>query len=66
MEKVKLLEIVENAKDKSNKDLFEAEDFLYNEFEKTKSLVIELTRHMDAIEDLHVRITKEIENRKTA
>lgn len=66
MEKVKLLEIVENAKDKSNKDLFEAEDFLYNEFEKTKSLVIELTRHMDAIEDLHVRITKEIQNRKTA
>ena len=64
MEKVKLLEIVENAKDKSNKDLFEAEDFLYNEFEKTKSLVIELTRHMDAIEDLHVKVTKEIENRK--
>lgn len=65
MEKVKLLEIVENVKDKSNKDLFEAEDFLYNEYEKTKSLVIELTRHMDAIEDLHTTITKEIENRKT-
>lgn len=65
MDKEQVLKIVNEAQNKSNKDLFEAEDFLYNEYEKTKLLVIDLTRHMDAIEELHERVTKEIENRKT-
>lgn len=64
MEKEKLLDIIENAKDKSNRDLMDAESFLFEEHEKTKSLIIELTRHMDGIEELHSKVLKEIENRK--
>ena len=65
MDKEKIIDIVKNVQDKSNKDLYSAEEFLYQEYEKTKSIVIDLTRHMDTIEDLHSKITKEIENRKS-
>jgi len=65
MEKEKLIDIIENVKDKSNKDLMDAESFLFEEHEKTKELIIELTRHMDGIEGLHSKLLKEIENRKT-
>jgi hypothetical protein len=64
MEKEKLLNIIENAKDKSNKDLLDAEGFLFEEHEKTKELIIELTRHLDGIADLHSKVVEEIENRK--
>ena len=65
MDKEKIIDIVKNVQDKSNKDLYSAEEFLYQEYEKTKSIVIDLTRHMDTIEDLRSKITKEIENRKS-
>lgn len=64
MEKEKLIDIIENAKNKSNKDLMDAESFLFEEHEKTKELIIDLTRHMDGIEELHSKVIKEIENRK--
>jgi hypothetical protein len=64
MEKEKLIDIIENAKNKSNKDLMDAESFLFEEHEKTKQLIIDLTRHMDGIEELHSKVIKEIENRK--
>ena len=34
MDKDKILDIVTNVKNRSNKDLFESRDELYNEFEK--------------------------------
>lgn len=64
MEKEKILEIVENVKNKSNKDLFDAESSLFDEYEKTKEVVVALTKHMDIIEDLHGKIVEEIEKRK--
>lgn len=60
----KLQNIVENAKDKSNKDLFEAEDFLFKQHEELKLYIVELTRKLEFIENLHETITTEIENRK--
>jgi hypothetical protein len=64
MEKEKLESILNDVKNKSNKDLFEAEEFLFNEFEKTKALIIDLTKHIDIIEEFHKKIMEEIENRK--
>lgn len=64
MEKEKILEIVENVKNKSNKDLFDVESSLFDEYEKTKEVVVALTKHMDIIEDLHGKIVEEIEKRK--
>lgn len=64
MEKERLESILSDVKNKSNKDLFDAEEFLFNEFEKTKSLAIDLTKHMDMIREFHTKIMEEIEHRK--
>lgn len=63
MEKEKILKIIEDVENKSNKDLQESLFFLTNEFEKTKSLVIDLTHHMDSIEDIYNKINDEIKKR---
>ena len=64
MEKNKIIEIINNIKDKPNKDLLECEFILFEEYEKTKEIVIELTKHMDTIEEMHSKIISEIEKRK--
>ena len=63
MEKEKLIDIATDVKNKSNGDLFIVEKELYDEFEKTKSLIIDLTRHMETIEQSYNRDNKEIEKR---
>lgn len=63
MEKEKVLEISQDVENKSNKDLFSAVEFLVEEFEKTKELIIDLTRHLDSIGQLHEKINNEIEKR---
>lgn len=55
--------IVKNVKDKPNKVLIESRDELQVEFEKTKELVIELTRHMDAVKESYEIINNEIGER---
>jgi len=63
MEKEKIIEVVENVKDKSNKDLLESRDTLLVEFEKTKQLIIDLTRHLEAVEVSYEEINREIGKR---
>lgn len=64
MEKNRIIEIINDIKDKPNKDLLECEFILFEEYEKTKEIVIELTKHMDIIEEMHYKIISEIEKRK--
>ena len=63
MEKEKLIEIANDAKNKSNKDLFVVVNELYNEFENTKQLIVDLTRHLESVEELYNNVNSEIENR---
>ena len=63
MDKEKIIEIVNDVKNKSNKDLFVAINELNDEFEKTKTLIIDLTRHLDSVEGLFNEINDEIEKR---
>ena len=63
MESEKLLEIAKDVENKSNNDLITVANELYEEFEKTKQLIIDLTRHMDGIETLYNKVNKEIEKR---
>lgn len=63
MDKDKIIEIVQNAKDKPNKDLFESRDILYDEFLKTKDLIIDLTKHLDIVQEYYETINTEIGNR---
>ena len=63
MDKDKITEIVKNVSDKPNKDLLEARDILLSEFTKTKELIIDLTRHLEIVEEYYETINKEIGNR---
>ena len=63
MESQKLIEITNDVENKSNKDLVIVADELSEEFEKTKELIIDLTRHLDGVENLYNKVNKEIEKR---
>ena len=63
LDKNKIIEIASDVENKSNKDLFVVLEELGGEFEKTKNLIIDLTRHLEAIEDLYNKVNKEIEKR---
>lgn len=65
MDKEKVVDIVKNVTDKSNKDLFDVRDELTIEFEKTKDLIVDLTRHMDNIEEMYNIVNNEIGKRMT-
>lgn len=64
MDKKVIKEIVENCGDKSNKVLMETQIFLHDEFNKTKELIINLTRHLETVEKFHNKIGDEIKKRK--
>jgi hypothetical protein len=63
MESQKLIEIANDVGNKSNKDLVIVADELSEEFEKTKELIIDLTRHLDGVESLYNKVNKELEKR---
>jgi len=63
MEIEKINDILSDVSIKSNSDLINCRDFLYSEFEKTKELIIDLTRHLDIVENSYNLINKEIGKR---
>lgn len=58
-----LNEIIENYENKPNKDLLSVRTILIEEFDKTKELIISLTRHLDNIEEKYNIINNEIGKR---
>jgi len=58
-----LNEIIENYENKPNKDLLSVRTILVEEFDKTKELIISLTRHLDNIEEKYNIINNEIGKR---
>lgn len=66
MEKNEIIDIAKNAKDTPNKRLIEARDLLYDEFEKTKDLIVTLTRHLESVQDYYEIINKELGKRLKA
>ena len=63
VDKNKLIEIAKDSSNKSNKELYEALGVLHEEYEKTKTLIIDLTRHLDSIESLYNNVNSEIDKR---
>jgi len=63
MDAKQIEDIVKNVKDKPNKVLLESRGVLKSEFEKTKELILELTRHMDAVKEGYEIINEEVGNR---
>lgn len=59
----KLIEISKDVENKSNKDLFSSLEILSTEFEQTKILIVDLTRHLELVEDMYNKINTEIGKR---
>jgi len=59
----KIIDVSNDVENKSNKDLFESLDTLSTEFEKTKVLIVDLTRHLEVIETMYNKINNEIGKR---
>jgi hypothetical protein len=59
----KINDIVKDVENKPNKDLFLAVAELGDEFEKTKTLIIDLTNHLENVENMYNNVNREIEKR---
>ena len=59
-----ILEIAENVSKRSNKDLIDAATILSKEFEDTKTLMIQLSHHLDNVENSYYQISEEVKKRK--
>lgn len=55
----KIKEIYSNPSDFNNKELLDALTILNQEYEKTKYLIIDLTKHLDTLEEHYQKIQKE-------
>lgn len=60
----KVYNIIKELNDSSNKDLEFVLSFLNEEFNRTKTAVIELTKHLDGVEIIYNKVLKEYERRK--
>jgi len=63
MDSNKVIEILKDYKNKSNKELMSCLDFLKGDFDKTKDLLIKLTYHLDSTENSYNKILEEINKR---
>jgi hypothetical protein len=59
----KLIDVAKDYENKSNKDLFDAVNILYEEYEKTKEIIIELTKHLDNVEYYYNKVNDEVGKR---
>ena len=60
-----VLEILKDYKNKSNKELADVLDFLQEDFDKTKDLLVKLTYHLDTTENSYNKILEEYKKRST-
>ena len=63
MDNQKLIDVSKDYQNKSNKDLFDAVNLLYEEYEKTKELIIDLTKHLETVEILYNNVNDEVGKR---
>lgn len=58
-----VLQIIKEYKDKSNKDLQIAMEFINEDFKVTKEALIKLTHHLDSLENTYNMLHKEYTDR---
>jgi len=61
--KDKILDVIKDYKNKSNKDLLMALDLISQDFEYTKKTMINLSKHLDNLEFTYNKILKEYNGR---
>jgi hypothetical protein len=60
---VEIIKIINEHKERPNKDLMLAMDFIQEDFEMTKDTVIKLTHHLDKLENTYNLLYKEYSER---
>ena len=63
METKEIKDIIQNYKNKPNQNLTEVMDYLKDDFDKTKELIIKLTHHLDITEKEYNKIYEEYKKR---
>lgn len=63
MNEEKIKQILVEIKSSPNKDLTSAMDFLQEDFEKTKNLIVKLTYHLDSTEKAYTALYEEYKSR---
>jgi len=63
MDKEKLIQITSDVENKSNKDLTNTLSDLEVEFNKTKELIVNLTRHLDVVTEMYTKVDTELNKR---
>lgn len=63
MKHEEIVNILKDYKNKSNKDIKSAMDFLYNDFEETKKLILKLVNHLDSSEKSYNKLLEEFNKR---
>jgi DNA anti-recombination protein RmuC len=58
-----VLDILKDYKNKSNKNLTDVMDFLQDDFQKTKDLIVKLTYHLDETEKSYNKVYDEFKKR---
>lgn len=58
-----ILQIIKEHKDRSNKDLTLAMDFIQEDFNVTKESLLKLTQHLDKLENTYNLLHKEYTDR---
>ena len=58
-----LNEIIADLKNRGNNDLIKVMDFLNDDFEETKEMILNLTKHLDNTEELYNKVLNEHESR---
>jgi hypothetical protein len=58
-----ILEVLKNYKNKNNKDLINAMDYLTEDFDKTKDLLLKLSKHLDITEETYYKLLEEFNRR---
>jgi hypothetical protein len=61
-----ILQIIKEHKDRSNKDLTLAMDFIQEDFNVTKESLLKLTQHLDKLENTYNLLHKEFTSRTSA
>ncbi len=61
--KEEVLDIIKDFKNRPNKDLIKAMDLITQDFEYTKNTVINLTKHLDKLENTYNQILREYNSR---
>ena len=60
---VEILKIIKEHKDRPNKDLKLAMDFIQEDFEMTKDNLLKLSKHLDKLENTYNLLLKEYTDR---